>query len=72
MVEATFLVPFVAGLIAFFTPSRVGRVLLVLTGLVVLWVPRSIAGVSLIVGAGALLLLTGLVFACLVTGALVL
>jgi hydrogenase-4 component F len=46
MVETAFLVPFVTGLIAFFAPSKIGRALLVITGLVnlilsvLLWAKR--------------------------------
>jgi hydrogenase-4 component F len=46
MVELVFLIPFLAGLIAFFVPPRTGRLLLVVTGLVhlalsvLLWIQR--------------------------------
>ncbi|MCP4897759.1 MAG: hydrogenase [bacterium] len=46
MVEIVFLIPFVAGVIAFFVPPRTGRLLLVVTGLVhlvlsvLLWIRR--------------------------------
>lgn len=49
MVETVILIPFAAGLIAYFAPVRVGRLLLVITGLthlalsVLLWIWRPVA-----------------------------